>query len=91
MTEEKAFSGVERVPNCESRRRESIGQGLAGAIVIVAVVIVALDVAVVVLDVAVVVLDVVVSVVVVAVVVLDVVIVVVVVFVSRGRKISIHI
>ena len=65
MTEEKAFSGVERVPNCESRRRESIGQGLAGAIVIVAVVI--------------------------AVVVLDVVIVVVVVFVSRGRKISIHI
>ena len=65
MTEEKAFSRVERVPNCESRRRESIGQGLAGAIVIVAVVVV--------------------------VVVLDVVIVVVVVFVSRGRKISIHI
>ena len=74
MTEEKAFSGVERVPNCESRRRESIGQGLAGAIVIVAVVI-----------------AVVVVVVVLAVVVLDVVIVVVVVFVSRGRKISIHI
>ena len=69
MTEEKAFSRVERVPNCESRRRESIGQGLAGAIVIVAVVIA----------------------VVVAVVVLDVVIVVAVVFVSRGRKISIHI
>ena len=56
MTEEKAFSGVERVPNCESRRRESIGQGLAGAIVSVAVVvIVALDVAVVVLDVVIVV------------------------------------
>ena len=72
MTEEKAFSRVERVPNCESRRRESIGQGLAGAIVIVAVVI-AVVVVVVVLDVTV------------------VIVVVVVVFVSRGRKISIHI
>ena len=60
MTEEKAFSRVERVPNCESRRRESIGQGLAGAIVIVAVVIVDVDVAVVVLDVTVVIVVVVV-------------------------------
>ena len=61
MTEEKAFSRVERVPNCESRRRESIGQGLAGAIVIVAVVIVAVVIAVVVLDVVIVVVVVFVS------------------------------